>query len=166
MVFVRERRLRKAVKYRIVDKTGRCVSVTKGGRHSILTLKPGRHRLYVLVGQTRVQAVAVQLDLAPKRTYVVEIRTQVKRKDSVDIHTVRPNTARAATASQAIRESELFEPDVQECSEWVVRKGLDIQRKLEWADAEWSQGGDAYREEHSPRRKDGFPPAEARQLFE
>ncbi len=79
---------------------------------------------------------------------------------------MRPNTARAATTSQAIRETEHFEPDLGECAEWVVRKGADMRRKLEWADAQWSQGGKQYRAEHSLGRKDGFSAAEARKLFE
>lgn len=162
VILVRERLYSKATKFRLVNAKGQCVSVIKGERHVLLPLDPGKHRLYLLVGTTKDQAEALQLDVTAGRTYVVDIHAQWRRKDYMDIRTVRPGTERATKAFNAIRDTDLFTADLEQCAEWISKKQDDVARKIAFAEKQWAAGDEAYRSAHTLNPNDGFGPAVAR----
>lgn len=161
VVFIRERLYAKATRFRVLDDDTRCVSVIKGERHVLLPVVPGTHRLYLLVAGTKDQAEALQLEVEAGKTYVVDIRAQWRRKDYMDINTVRPGTDRAEQAAKDIRNTDLYEPDLERCAEWVEKKRDEIGRKIAFAKEQWADGGEPYQRAHSLKAHEGFPPEQA-----
>ena len=156
LVLIRERLYGKATRFRVLDDNARCVSVIKGERHVLLPLDPGAHRLYLLVAGTRDQAEVLHLEVEGGRTYVIDIRTQWRRRDYMDINTVRPGTDRADKAAKDIQNTDLYEPDLDQCTEWVEKKGDELGRKITYADEQWTSGGEPYQRAHTLKRDEGF----------
>jgi len=162
VVFVRERLYAKATRFRVIDRERRCVSVIRGERHVLLPLEPGAHALYLLVAGTRDQAEVVHLEVEEGRTYVVDLHTQWRRKDYMDINTVRPGTDRAEKAAKDIRNTDLYEPDLEQCAEWVAKKQDELGRKMAYAERQWKLGGESYQRSHTLKRGEGFTAEQAR----
>ena len=52
--------------------------------------------------------------------------------------------------------TDLYEPDLDSCAEWVEKKRDELGRKLAYADEQWTWGGERYQRAHTLKPDEGF----------
>ena len=116
--------------------------------------------LLVVTGTMPPTVQLLQIKVSAGKTYVVKLRARVNVKSPVEIEVIRRADQPLQQFPQAIKEQSPFKQELRSCTEWVSWKRSKIEPKAELAKRKWDDADDAFRNEHTVRRNDGWTSAE------
>ncbi len=161
VVFTRPRhRQASETPFRVIDQSGRCISLLENGWQTATPVWPGKRMLMVVAGSAQPTVQLVEAKLGAGKTYVVKLRARVNVKSPVDIEVIRRSKQPLEAFPPTIKEQSPFAQDLRRCTEWVRWKQTKIEPKAEKAKLRWDEATEEYRDEHTIRRNDGWTAAE------
>ncbi len=162
VVFVRPKRMGKAVQFFVTDKDRKLLTVFKGKQHATVTVDPGKHTFYVIAENAQL----VRAELGAGRTYIIETRpTMGFGKARVSVQPVlRKDAERFAESAQWIKDTDAHTADLKAGEKWMKRHEDRVTRRIERAEADWKEDDEGYRAAHSIGVEDGRTAEEAGKL--
>jgi len=157
LVFNRPRKRQASeTNFRVVDQAGRCLGILRNGWQIAAAVYPGTQMLLVVTGTAQPAVQLVRAKLSGGKTYVVELRARVNVKSPAEITVVRRDDQPLEAFPKTILEQSPFESDIRKCTEWVSWKRARIEPKAEVAKNKWDDANEAFRDEHTIHRNDGW----------
>jgi len=154
VVFIQNLREDRAMSFLVFEADRTCVAEVGGREARRVPMQPGSHTLYVSGYSTE----RIQLDLEAGRTYFVRLYTvqrTMARQDEVTL--VRRGTDSYMSLRNWLDGAEVTKPSQDRCSGEPLRerKKRTVRRILE-GDADWNEGGEPYRLQHTLGPDEGF----------
>ncbi len=161
VVFVRNSKLGKAIKFYIVDENKKFLTMLKGNQHAMTTVEPGKHTFYVIAENAEL----LRAELGAGRTYIIETRAKMGLgKARVIVEPVLRNTGRFAESAEWLRGTKPATPDPEDGAKWIRKRQNVVNKRIAVAEEEWLQATDKYRASLSMSVEDGRTADEASKL--